>query len=118
VQPSIAEKGASAASSPWDTEAFQADAAYWDRVVEQSEDVIMDPMPGAFLQKNKLEEDAAEPVINSDFRVKYKTEMCKNFVAYNYCEFGDKCSFAHGNYELQSKKNTHKNYKTKACKRF
>ena len=55
---------------------------------------------------------------NSDFRVKFKTELCKNYLKGNHCEFGDKCSFAHGHHELLERKDTHKNYKTKMCKRW
>lgn len=52
-------------------------------------------MPAAHIDSVKVE----DPVVNSDFRVKFKTEMCKNFMT-THCEFGDKCSFAHGREEL------------------
>ena len=35
---------------------------------------------------------------------KYKTEMCKNWLAVGYCSYGDKCKFAHGKDELYEKK--------------
>ena len=103
-----------AACSPWDTDTFKEEADYWDREVEADDDCEMQPAPGTHLSHEQTEE--GNP-LNSDFRVKYKTEMCKNFFT-TQCEFGDKCSFAHGVHELQTRKDTHKNYKTKMCKRF
>lgn len=35
---------------------------------------------------------------------KYKTEMCKNWLAVGYCSYGQKCKFAHGRHELATKK--------------
>ena len=36
-----------------------------------------------------------------DFKIKYKTELCKNF-ANGSCEFGSACAFAHGGEELRA----------------
>ena len=33
---------------------------------------------------------------SSSNTLRYKTEMCKNFAANNYCDYGDNCQFAHG----------------------
>ena len=33
---------------------------------------------------------------SSSNTLRYKTEMCKNFAANNYCAYGDNCQFAHG----------------------
>jgi len=52
------------------------------------------------------------------FKVKYKTEICKNWELTGQCEFKSSCSFAHGAHELKKKTDIHKNYKTKQCKRF
>lgn len=52
------------------------------------------------------------------FKVKYKTEICKNWETTGECEFKSSCSFAHGAHELKQKTDIHKNYKTKQCKRF
>ena len=52
------------------------------------------------------------------FKVKYKTEICKNWRQTGKCEFKNSCSFAHGSHELKQKTDIHKNYKTKQCKRF
>ena len=32
---------------------------------------------------------------------KYKTALCRNFVQYGDCSYGQKCRFAHGEQELQ-----------------
>ena len=52
------------------------------------------------------------------FKVKYKTEICKNWQVTGRCEYEAQCSFAHGLHELKQKRDIHKNYKTKQCKRF
>ena len=52
------------------------------------------------------------------FKVKYKTEICKNWETTGHCEFSSSCSFAHGPHELKQKTDVHKNYKTKHCKKF
>ncbi|CAD8133435.1 unnamed protein product [Paramecium octaurelia] len=53
-----------------------------------------------------------------EYTKKKKTELCKNYEALGYCKFGDECSFAHGQRELQPKIHLHQNYKTKACVRY
>jgi len=53
-----------------------------------------------------------------DFRTKYKTEVCKYWAAYGYCEFGDQCAFAHGKQEIREKVHISTNYKTKKCIQF
>lgn len=46
---------------------------------------------------------------------KEKTELCKNWEAYHYCKFGDRCSFAHGEKELRTRKDMPPIYKLKQC---
>ncbi|CAD8069477.1 unnamed protein product [Paramecium sonneborni] len=53
-----------------------------------------------------------------EYTKKKKTELCKNFVMTGTCKYGNECSFAHGNTELQPKTHLHSKYKTKPCKRF
>ena len=53
-------------------------------------------------------------------KTKYKTEMCKNWIEVNHCRYGNKCQFAHGNFELHGKAppvNNNK-YKSKVCLTF
>lgn len=50
-----------------------------------------------------------------DYKVKFKTEMCRNW-RLGCCEFADKCMFAHGHEELRSVSSS--NYRTKKCKQF
>ncbi|CAG9333733.1 unnamed protein product [Blepharisma stoltei] len=60
---------------------------------------------------------AKKKATETDFKAKYKTEMCKNWEI-GCCEFGDQCAFAHGEAELRSKTGIIKKYKTKKCKQF
>jgi hypothetical protein len=41
----------------------------------------------------------------------YKTEFCRQYYEYGYCDYGDRCLFAHGKCELKRIPN----YKTKLC---
>lgn len=52
-------------------------------------------------------------------KTKYKTEMCKNWIEVGNCRYGNKCQFAHGDFELIGKplpQNT--KYKSKICTTF
>ena len=49
---------------------------------------------------------------------KEKTELCKNWEAYYYCKFGDRCSFAHGIEELRIRTDMLPTYKLRQCKQF
>ena len=53
-----------------------------------------------------------------NFRINYKTELCRNWLTTGSCEFDHDCAYAHGNSELIGKKTCHKNYKTKMCKKW
>ena len=55
------------------------------------------------------------PKQSTDFAVKFKTELCRNW-RLGCCEFSEKCMFAHGYDELRSVSSS--NYKTKKCKQF
>lgn len=54
------------------------------------------------------------PVYSLTCDPKYKTELCRNFESFGYCNYGRKCQFAHGNEELKIV-DRHPNYKTKPC---
>lgn len=54
----------------------------------------------------------------NNYKMKIKTELCKNFELKGWCKFGDNCSFAHGRHELQEKTHLHMKYKTKPCQQF
>lgn len=45
---------------------------------------------------------------------KYKTEMCRNFEWKGFCNYGEKCQYAHGTDELMLIEK-HPKYKTKLC---
>jgi len=53
-----------------------------------------------------------------NFRLNYKTELCKNWMQSHTCEFESDCAYAHGYNELNNRPNVHKNYKTKMCKKW
>lgn len=46
---------------------------------------------------------------------KYKTEMCRNWVETNICQYAEKCNFAHGYDELIEKNPSNEKYKSKKC---
>lgn len=48
----------------------------------------------------------------------YKTELCRTWVANNYCPYNEKCRFAHGKKELHDKIIVGRFYKQKQCKSF
>jgi hypothetical protein len=52
------------------------------------------------------------------YKLKKKTEICKNWELTGNCKFGATCAFAHGLTELQAKNHLPGNYKTKMCKQF
>ena len=53
-----------------------------------------------------------------DFKIKYKTELCKFFEIDGKCKFGDKCAYAHGVENLRSKVTNTTAYRTKKCTQF
>eukprot|EP00347_Sterkiella_histriomuscorum_P002049 403369670 len=65
---------------------------------------------------NNVKDDTSS--YQQGFKNKYKTEICRNWELYGYCEFSQSCSFAHGEHELQRKQHVPQNYKTKLCKQF
>ncbi|EGR30236.1 zinc finger protein, putative [Ichthyophthirius multifiliis] len=71
-----------------------------------------------FLQdQNKSSAKKIKNIILTEFD-KYKTEMCKNWSQFQYCKYGDKCRFAHGKKQLNSKIPINTLYKTKLCKQY
>jgi hypothetical protein len=70
------------------------------------------------VNKSKLAQNKKKQAVEADFRMKYKTEVCKYWAAYGVCEFGDQCAFAHGKQDLREKVHTSNNYKTKKCVQY
>jgi hypothetical protein len=54
----------------------------------------------------------------NDFKVKYKTELCKYWSINGFCKFGDNCAYAHGIENLRSKVTNSEYYRTKNCVSF
>ena len=44
-----------------------------------------------------------------------KTKMCRNMMLHGNCKYGEKCSFAHKEEDLQGNSSKPPNYKTKLC---
>lgn len=57
-------------------------------------------------------------ITSEDTKLKYKTEMCRNFESTGHCKFGNKCSFAHGKDEVLNKRHINLHYKSKRCNKF
>ena len=62
-----------------------------------------------------MENGIAKP--GTDASNKFKTEICRNWTQ-GICEFGTKCTFAHGQHELRLRDTAVGNYRTKNCKQF
>ena len=74
-------------------------------------------------------EDKDEKIINksnklpyksnaNDFKIKYKTELCKYYEINGFCKFGDNCAYAHGKENLRSKVTNSTAYRSKKCVQF
>ena len=53
----------------------------------------------------------------SDFKIKYKTELCKFYEMTGKCKYGENCAYAHGIENLRSKVTNTTAYRTKKCSR-
>ena len=73
-----------------------------------------------FQSQNQIIDNVCRKEDSTKFETsqKYKTEICKNFMIYKYCKFGDRCCFAHGLHELREKSNLNNSYKLKICKNY
>ena len=74
----------------------------------------------AFPKKNKKKKGNKSPFKGEakDFKIKYKTELCKYYECNGYCIYGDKCAYAHGKENLRSKVTNTTAYRTKKCSQF
>ena len=54
----------------------------------------------------------------SDFKIKYKTELCKFYELTGQCKYGDNCAYAHGKENLRAKVTNTTAYRTKKCIQF
>ena len=54
----------------------------------------------------------------NDFKIKYKTELCKYYEINGYCKYGDNCAYAHGKENLRAKVTHSTYYRTKKCVQF
>ncbi|XP_074604816.1 tis11 zinc finger protein [Brevipalpus obovatus] len=49
---------------------------------------------------------------------RYKTELCRQWEELGFCEYADRCLFAHGEEEIKPLPNRHPKYKTEKCVAF
>ena len=70
--------------------------------------------------KKKKKKKNSEPFKSTakDFKIKYKTELCKYYEINGYCKYGDSCAYAHGKENLRSKITNTTAYRTKNCVQF
>ena len=54
----------------------------------------------------------------SDFKIKYKTELCKFYELTGQCKYGDNCAYAHGKENLRAKVTNTTAHRTKKCIQF
>ena len=54
----------------------------------------------------------------SDFKIKYKTELCKFYEMTGKCKYGESCAYAHGIENLRTKVTNTTAYRTKKCIQF
>ncbi|XP_054162698.1 mRNA decay activator protein ZFP36L1-like [Oppia nitens] len=50
--------------------------------------------------------------------IRYRTEICKNFMELGVCRFNDRCFYAHSDQDLRPITYKHKKYKTQLCRPF
>ena len=88
--------------------------------VEEHSDDEGQEGPDATIRKPKrkfTDQQERERFVRS-YKMKYKTELCRNWEIYRQCKFGESCAFAHGESELNRKQHVPTNYKTRPCRQF
>ncbi len=69
-------------------------------------------------QNKKVKKQGPFKSTASDFKIKYKTELCKYYEINGYCKYGDRCAYAHGKENLRSKVTNSTSYRTRKCSQF
>lgn len=70
------------------------------------------------LQKKNEKRQGQFKSTAADFKIKYKTELCKYYEINGTCKYGDKCAYAHGKENLRSKVTNSSAYRTRKCVQF
>ena len=68
-------------------------------------------------KKNKKRQEHFKSTA-ADFKIKYKTELCKYYEINGFCKYGDNCAYAHGKENLRAKITNTTAYRTKKCVQF
>ena len=69
-------------------------------------------------RKYSDDEYSANKAKADNFKIKYKTELCKYYEINGTCKFGDNCAYAHGKENLRAKVTKATAYRTKNCIQF
>ena len=69
-------------------------------------------------KKNQKKRQGPFKSTAADFKIKYKTELCKYYEINGFCKYGDSCAYAHGKENLRSKITNTTAYRTKKCVQF
>lgn len=87
-----------------------------------SEDIQSDSTNDCYSPKKnthkKFESQSERKKYVKEYKRKQKTEMCNNWELRGWCQWKDKCSYAHGEQELVKKTHMPKKFMTKACDQF
>ena len=54
-------------------------------------------------KKNNKKKQGPFKSTAADFKIKYKTELCKYYEINGFCKYGDNCAYAHGKENLRTK---------------
>lgn len=76
---------------------------------------------GNGLNGSKVKRQPAQAVpeqSQTTYKMKYKTELCRNYELQGNCKFALTCCYAHGLSELRDKIHLNSNYKSKICKHY
>ena len=82
---------------------------------EDKDNISEYPNKFCLYKKNKKQDYKTNA---SDFKIKYKTELCKYYEINGYCKYGDNCAYAHGKENLRSKVTNTTAYRSKKCTQF
>ena len=86
-----------------------------DSTTEENEEIKNQTQPQNIIQK---QEKKPFKSTSNDFKVKYKTELCKFYTLTGYCKFGENCAYAHGIENLRSKVTNSIFFRSKKCVSF
>ena len=86
---------------------------------EELEEYIENEIKNKFNnKKNNKKRQGPFKSTAADFKIKYKTELCKYYEINGFCKYGDNCAYAHGKENLRTKITNTTAFRTKKCVQF